>query len=431
VAGHVLYLCLQAGTMLILVLAANTSFADFPRLASFQASDNFLPRQLMARGHRLVFSNGIIALALAATALVLVTSAKVSHLIPLYAIGVFTSFTLSQAGMAKHHIKLKEPGWRGGLFINATGAVMTGIVTIIVAVTKFKPPGAILGAWVILLLVPITVFFLKRLQHQYSTEDTILEKDVPQAATAPILNRHVVLVFIDRLDLASARAIQYARTLTPDELRAVHFIMDHDKAEQLQAQWERLGLTRITLELVDCPDRRITRAAVETVAAELVGGQTEVTVLLPDRKYSGFWHRLLHDQTAESITRAVSRLAHANVTAVPFHIGGDPARGARASAADVPLQLADGEISPIGTVQWRQYAKVVGVIRSIKVQPHGGVPALECHLVDDTGGIMIVFLGRRRIAGIRPGTKLTVESRVGEHHGRLAMINPLYQLLSD
>ncbi len=123
VLGNVLYYCLQGGTMLILVLAANTSFADFPRLASFHAGDNFMPRQLTKRGHRLVFSNGIIFLAVAAIVLLMATDAKVARLIPLYAIGVFTSFTLSQAGMAKHHIREKEQGWRFGLFVNGTGAI--------------------------------------------------------------------------------------------------------------------------------------------------------------------------------------------------------------------------------------------------------------------------------------------------------------------
>src|SRR5207248_5888734 len=129
--GNTLFYSLQAGTMLILVLAANTSFGDFPRLASFQATDNFLPRQLTLRGHRLVFSNGILALALAATALVIATGAKVDRLIPLYAIGVFTSFTLSQAGMTKHHWTHREPHWRRGMAINGFGAFLSLIVDMI------------------------------------------------------------------------------------------------------------------------------------------------------------------------------------------------------------------------------------------------------------------------------------------------------------
>src|SRR5262249_48926757 len=139
--GHLLFFGLQAGTMLILVLAANTSFADFPRLASFHAGDAFMPKQLTKRGHRLVFSNGILPLACSSAVLVVITGARVDHLIPLYAVGVFTSFTMSQAGMARHHVRKKEPGWRRGLFVNATGAVLSGVVCIIIIVTKFKPPG--------------------------------------------------------------------------------------------------------------------------------------------------------------------------------------------------------------------------------------------------------------------------------------------------
>src|SRR5581483_11483030 len=184
--GHSLYYMLQAGTMLILVLAANTSFADFPRLASFHAGDNFMPKQLTKRGHRLVFSNGIIALAVAAIVLVIATGAKVDRLIPLYAIGVFTSFTLSQAGMAKHHVTRKEPGWRRGLFVNGTGAVMSAIVDIIIAITKFTH-----GAWIIVVLVPIMVYGLVRLNRQYESEAHELERDAEAACTQPILRRHV------------------------------------------------------------------------------------------------------------------------------------------------------------------------------------------------------------------------------------------------
>ena len=321
-AGHALYIALQVGTLLILVLAANTSFADFPRLASFHAGDNFMPRQLTKRGHRLVFSNGIIALAAASIVLVVITQAKVDRLIPLYAIGVFTSFTLSQAGMAKHHIKLKEQGWRRGLFINATGSVLSAVVCIIIAITKFKPKGAILGAWVIILLVPIMVFALTRLNKQYEAEAEELEGDAKAAAEAPILRRHVVLVLVDLLDRSTARAMQYARTLTPDDLRAVHVAYDLDHAEELAAEWRRLGLSRFPLELVDCPDRRVTRGVLEVVA-EALDGQTEVTVLLPRREYRRFWHRLLHDRTGDAIASAVSQLPHANVTFVPYHLGTD------------------------------------------------------------------------------------------------------------
>jgi amino acid transporter len=447
VAGHLLYYSLQAGTMLILVLAANTSFADFPRLASFHAGDNFMPRQLTNRGHRLVFSNGIIFLAVSAIVLVIVTGAKVDRLIPLYAIGVFTSFTLSQAGMAKHHITHKEPHWKTGLFVNGMGAVLSLVVDLIIAFTKFKH-----GAWVIVALVPIMVMFLVRLARQYETEADQLECDVPAAASAPILRRHVVLVFVDRLDLAAARAIQYARTLHPDELRAVHFVVDPVRAEQLGEAWRRLGMARVGLELVACPDRRLTRSAVKAVAATLAGGETEVSVLLPDRKYGGFWHRILHDQTAEGIAREVSRLPHANVTTVPFQLEsrraasgngrvssmGEVARSsndARPSAAKgansaAPAPDSEQETSmPIGRVGWRKRVRVVGQVHSMRIQPLAGVATLECVLFDDTGGLSIVFLGRRQVAGVDIGSRMLVEGIVGDFHGRLAILNPVYQLL--
>jgi amino acid transporter len=318
-AGSLLYYGLQIGTMLILVLAANTSFADFPRLASFHAGDNFMPKQLTKRGHRLVFSNGILALALASAVLVVVTGAKVDRLIPLYAIGVFTSFTLSQAGMARHHIRKKEPHWRRGLFVNATGAVLSLVVDIIVAITKFAH-----GAWVILVVVPLMVALLVRLNRQYEAEAEELERDAEAAATAPILRRHVVLVFVARLDRAAARAIQYARALVPDEMRAVHIAVDRHGAEELAAEWRRLGLTRVPLELVDCPSRRVARSALEYVAAELADGNTEVTVLMPHRVYKRFWHRLLHDSTAHEMAQSIGQLAHANVTQVPYHLGTPP-----------------------------------------------------------------------------------------------------------
>jgi amino acid transporter len=450
VIGRVLFFSLQAGTMLILVLAANTSFADFPRLASFHAGDNFMPRQLTKRGHRLVFSNGIIFLSLSAILLVVVTGAKVDRLIPLYAIGVFTSFTLSQAGMARHHLREKEPGWRSGLAINGLGAVMTLVVDIVIAITKFTH-----GAWVIVVLVPLMVFFLVRLARQYETEAQQLDHDVPQAVAAPIMRRHVVLVLVDRLDLAAARAIQYARTLMPDDLRAVHFVLDHQRAEALADAWTRHGMTRVALDLVDCPDRRLTRTAVDVVAHDLADGETEVSVLVPDRKYSGFWHRILHDQTADAIERAVSARPHANVTTVPFHFtsraafngAGEPAEPAAlaavsratatatdlatsgpATAAPKPVAARPDGTIPIGDVAWRQLVDIAGRVRTLRVQPLAGTATLECILDDDTGTISIVFLGRSKIDGIDVGTRLRAQGVAADHRGRLAILNPTYQL---
>src|SRR4029077_16988746 len=245
--GNILYYCLQAGTMLILVLAANTSFADFPRLASFHAGDNFMPRQLTKRGHRLVFSNGIIFLAVAGIVLLIATDAKVDRLIPLYAIGVFTSFTLSQAGMAKHHIRERERGGRGGLFVNGFGAFLSLVVDLVILRYKFKPPHTWIGAWIILVFVPVMVFFLVKLAKQYAREDEALVHEVPQAVAAPVRRRLVVMVFVDRLDLAVARAMQFGPAPRPDELRAVHFMIDQHHADVLAEQWREHGLANMGL----------------------------------------------------------------------------------------------------------------------------------------------------------------------------------------
>ncbi|MGH9111890.1 MAG: APC family permease, partial [Acidimicrobiales bacterium] len=408
--GEVLSTVLNIATMLILVLAANTGFADFPRLASLQAGDSFLPRQLTKRGHRLVFSNGIVALAGAAAILVVLTGAEVTRLIPLYAISVFAGFTLSQSGMTKHHLRKRERGWVAGILANGLGAMLSGLIVLIVVVTRFD------DAWVILPIMPLVVVVLLRLNRQYEYERVALEHDVPAAATAPILRRHVVMVFVDRLDLAAARAIQYARTLTPDELRAVHFVVDDDAAARLAAEWRRLGLWRVPLELVACPDRRLTRTSVEHVAHELADGETEVSVLLPDRKFNGLWHRILHDRTADSIQEEVSRLPHANVTTVPFHFdsiddsqmplsaitgagerppqaaGPRPEGGGAVRATPLPVLPLEGDGTPerndfdggtaIADVRYRDRVRIGGRVRSVRVAPQHDAPVLELVLDD-------------------------------------------------
>ncbi len=446
--GHVLFYALQAGTMLILVLAANTSFADFPRLASFHAGDNFMPRQLTKRGHRLVFSNGIITLSISAIVLVIVTGAKVDRLIPLYAIGVFTSFTLSQAGMAKHHLTRKEPGWKVGLFVNGTGALMTLVVCLIISVTKFMH-----GAWVIIVLVPIMVWALMRLNRQYESEAEELERDAPKAAEAPIRNRHEVLVLVDQLDVAAARAIQLARTMAPDELRAVHCELDPMRSAVLADEWRRLGLTRLALDVVECPDRRVARSVAEVVARSLADGQTEVSVLIPRREYTRLWHRLLHDRTSDAIVQVLSTLPHCNVTVVPYHLGEAPpnvevlagvgaeaangegtGNGQRTARKERPKLIADdvllpADCAPIASVSHRQHVRIGGRIHALRVQPRAGVATLECTLVDATGAITVVFLGRRQVAGIAVGTRLVVDGVVGEHHGHEAILNPTYEIL--
>jgi len=435
--GGIFYAFLQVGTVLILVLAANTSFADFPRLASFHAGDNFMPKQLTKRGHRLVFSNGIMMLAITATILLLATDAKVERLIPLYAIGVFTSFTMSQAGMAKHHLTKKEKGWRKGIFINGFGAILSLIVAIIFLITKFTH-----GAWIILVLVPIMVYGLSRLNKQYELEISELERDASSQATAPIMRRHVVMVFIDALDVASARALQYGRALNASQLRAIHLDLDPIRTEDLVDSWGRLGFENIPLDVVECPDRRIDRQAAEIVARELADGQTEVTVLLPRREYQRRWQRLFHDHTADQVTKPLVGMPHCNVTIVPFHIGAATleaealaAKAAAQGGATTPIDLGEftfpTDRMPIAEVQARQRVRVAGKVYSVRVQPLAGTPTFELTLIDETGSINVAFFGRRKLAGVAAGTRLAVEGIVTEQKGRLTLLNPEYQILTD
>jgi hypothetical protein len=259
--------------------------------------------------------------------------------------------------------------------------------------------------------------------------------------------------------VASARAIQYARTLEPDELRAVHFVIDREHADRLSEEWRRLGLARLPLEMIDVPDRRITRAAVELCAETLLDGDTEVSLLLPRRVYTRVWHRFLHDHTADSIAAAVSGLAHANVTFVPYQVGApshnaeleamiEAARGdkhgrqekregrrdARAAAliSQEPIvkaaEVPEG-VTAIADVSYRRRTRVAGRVRSLRVQPWAGVATLECRLVDNTGGIALVFLGRKHVAGLAPGVRVVAEGMVGDHGGRLAILNPNYRIL--
>jgi hypothetical protein len=254
--------------------------------------------------------------------------------------------------------------------------------------------------------------------------------------------------------MATARAIQYARTLTPDELRAVHFALDDIHARELAEQWRRLGLSRVSLDIVDCPDRRLTRCALETVARDLADGQTEVSVLLPDRKYRGLWHRLLHDRTSEAIERDVSMLPHANVTTVPFHFdtrrpagrtdaakvareaasvirggGGRRPPSGNGSARSAPVRREG--VTAIAHVRFRQRVTVEGRVRSVRVQPLAAAPSIEVVLVDDTGALSAVFFGRRAIPGVSAGTRMRVEGMAGESRGRLALLNPTYELLAN
>jgi amino acid transporter len=316
-ARHVLgnpaaFIAIQVATLAILVLAANTSFSSFPLLASFAADDALLPRQLRKRGHRLVYSNGILVLSAAAVFLVIAFEADTHHLIPLYAIGVVTSFTLSQAGMARRHLRLREPGWRKGLVINGTGALITLIVLVVIAITKFAD-----GAWMVCVAIPALVLLLQRVQRTYRSEVTQLKVEASQRL-APPKPRHEVVVLLEDLDQAALGALQYARQLNPLSITALHVAVDPDHARELAHLWAKVHIP-IPLEIVDAPDRNLP-ATVEETVAEMVRPDTEVTVLVPRRRYVGFWRRVLHDQTSAELTKVLGELENVNVTLVPYRL---------------------------------------------------------------------------------------------------------------
>jgi amino acid transporter len=311
--GGPAFILVQAATLLILVLAANTSFSGFPLLASFAAGDALLPRQLRKRGHRLVYSNGIIALSAIAIFLIVTFRADTHNLIPLYAVGVVLSFTLSQAGMTRRHLRLREPGWRSGTVINGVGAVVTGVALVVIVVGKFVE-----GAWIVVIAIPLLVWLLLRIQHTYVRELRQLKVEVSQRL-APPKPRHEVVVLLEDLDQAALSALQYARQLNPLNITAVHVAVDPDHARELSRLWGKIDIP-VPLEVVDSPDRNLL-ATVEETIAERVRPDTEVTVLVPRRRYVGFWSRLLHDRTSAEITKVLGSMDNVNVTIVPFHLG--------------------------------------------------------------------------------------------------------------
>jgi hypothetical protein len=445
--AHTAFLLLQAATMLILYTGANTPFAGFPFLTNFVAEDSFLPRWLTKRGHRLAFSNGIVVLAVSAIALIVGTRAHVDKLIAFYAIGVFTGFTMAGFGMAKYFRQHRVGNWRWNAGVNLVSGTVSAIVVVIFAVTKFTE-----GAWLVLLIFPIMVAGLLRLRRQYTREAEALAS-APQLTTQPHFSKHVVLVLIDSVDLAVLRAVRYARSLRPYDVRAVHFVVDAEQARRVEEAWRDQPGLDLALDMIECPDRRVSRAALELAARVTEDGSTQVTLLLPRRTYSPLLGRLLHDRTADEIAEVVSRLPHAAATIVPFDVvhpiiehthdtvidktRTDPApvvvptQELRPAAGprDFSCEPTPDGVTPLAGVTWRERATVQGKVRTVSVTPISGVPALRAELCDATGGIVLMFYGRRQIVGIEPGATLRVEGMVGSDGNRLAILNPLYELV--
>jgi len=474
VFGHIMYGIVQAATALILYTGGNTSFNGFPFLASFVAEDAFLPRWLMKRGHRLVFSNGIVVLAILSITLLAVVGSNVNALVPFYALGVFTAFTMAGFGMARYHHRVREQGWRYRLAINFSAGVASLAVVLIFAIVKFTE-----GAWLVVVLFVLGVPVLIYLNRQYRMEARVLEgiessggKPLP-----PTYARRSVYVFLDDYDLAAIAALRYARSLRPTSLRAVHFVIDNVQADKLRGDWLRAN-PGIPLDFVDCPDRRLAAAAANLVGAEAVLPGVGVTAILPRRSFAPFVGRLLHDRTADKMASAISRIPHAVATIVPFDVNSrveslssramaakaaaaaDSAGAGAPAAADVagpdgvvvpPVQPdeplpeevttpagsgtyerpAPGRgVTPIGSLTKPGRAIAEGRVHTVEIRPVEHNTVLACDVEDSTGQLTALFYGRSNIPGLRPGSKVRLRGQVGIRENRPVMINPAYELLA-
>jgi Amino acid permease len=307
-----LYYVVQASTLLILVLAANTSYADFPRLSSILARDRFVPRQFANQGDRLVFSNGILILTGFAILLIVVFAGDTHALLPLYAIGVFISFTLSQGGMVRRWLRLREKGWRWRMWVNGIGAVVTGVVLLTLAVTKFSE-----GAWIVVVVIPMLVLTFLVMHRHYG--EVAVELSLEALDSPPELH-HTVLILVGDLHRGVVRALQYAKTLTaPDvTLRAVYVETDPARTARLEEKWAKWGLG-VPLVVLTSPYRSLLRPLVEYIDhIQARGDDQMVTIVLPEFLPRRLWQHILHNQTALLVKGALLFRKNLVVADVPY-----------------------------------------------------------------------------------------------------------------
>lgn len=307
----VMFWLTMIATFFILILAANTAYADFPRLASIIAKDGFLPRQFFNRGARLVFSNGVLFLAIVAAALIVAFQGDISKLIPLYAFGVFTGFTLSQTGMVRHHLKHREPHWQAGLVINAIGAVTTGLIAVIVVVSKFTE-----GAWIPAVLIPIMVVMFKSIGRHYTKGRAAV---AVEPGYWPKRETHTMVVLVGGINKGVLHGVQYARSLAPDRIMAVTVASDDEERVRLEQQWHDFGVP-IELHTVYSPYRELTRPILEFL--DELDAQHEgdiITVVIPEfvTSWSSQW---LHNGSAFALKAKLLHRPHTAVVSVPVHM---------------------------------------------------------------------------------------------------------------
>ena len=448
VVGSALFILTQLGTMLILFAGANTCFSAFPNMVNIVATDGYLPKRLSQRGHRLVFSNGIFFIAGGALILVIATQASITVLAAIYALTVFIGFSLTSAGMTKKSWNASLHKLTPKVLLHAITAVISSFTVLVLITLKFAE-----GTWVVVIGSPIFILVMLHFNKQYKREQEALMVSSEQERATTIV-RHNVTVLVDNVDIATVGAIRYARSLKPRNLSAVHFVIDDRRAEEIKNAWAASdALDDVTLELIDCPDRRLANAAVDYAIRMTEKHDIELTLLLPRRSYSGFLSRLLHDQTAEEIAAPISQLQRVVATIVPFDIdritsGSNLIVQSKPAEKSAPVKIENQfkavkdvvkpaepishyaeNLTPIGEIKWRNRAHVQGRVTALKSAAKGSAPLLQVEVWDESGGVTLHFLGRREIAGLEVGAQIRAEGMVGEEDGQMTILNPSYQLL--
>jgi amino acid transporter len=482
---------LQLVTALILVLAANTAFNGFPVLASILAKDGFMPRQLRNRGDRLAFSNGILLLSGFAIVLIVAFHASPTRLIQLYIIGVFVSFTCSQTGMIRHWNRnlrgTTDQATRRRMMrsraINTVGACVTGVVLVIVLVSKFAN-----GAWIAVVAMVVIWLTMNGIHKHYANVALELTPAEDVAMTLPASNRSIVLV--SKLHLPTLRALAYARATRPSRLEAITVDVDEAETLRLKQEWDNLDMP-LPLTVIASPYREITRPVMEYVKRlRRESPRDIITVYIPEYVLGHWWEQVLHNQSALRLKARLLQLRGVVVASVPYQLSSatksmpaaygraaDPlsgalstgpaeasgsgvthkaARAARAAAsagkprkvplrkltagrdalhaADLQAEMTDlaeaggPRPTPIDECTERDLVDVAGTLRTVTLRPRGASLTMEADLWDGTGNITLIWLGRRHIPGIQPGRRIVVRGRVAHIKGERAIFNPVYEL---
>ena len=440
--AHLFFLIVQTGTTLILFAGANTCYSAFPNMVNIVAHDGFLPKRLTSRGHRLAFSNGILFIAVTASVLVIASKASITALAAIYALSVFIGFMITGLGMAK---KSYRENSHAKMLLHLFSGLIATITVVILSLAKFFD-----GTWLVVIGTPILVMVLNRVNKRYREEQKALSLNTGGEGNTNI-TRHDVAVLIDNVDIATIGAVRYARSLKPRKLTAIHFVIDDLRAERIKNEWAKTSaLDGVSLELIDCPDRRLPKAAIDYSIRSTQSIDVELTLLLPRRSYSQLLGRLLHDQTGEEIARAISKLPRVVATIIPFDvekiIDGNPnivSNGnievEKIEVLDLkplstpisfdPISHSSKDSVKIGSITWRKRAQVVGRVTAIRVAPQNSAPILEVEIWDETGGVTLQFLGRRELMGLNVGATLQAEGMVGDEDGALKILNPSYEII--